>query len=99
WFDEDLSSPLDPNAQSHRLYRALEFLGTHNQTVGTMAVSLKAEGSILQPPVLGDIPATFIAQRFGTTPTGGTWEIVEGSSLIVDKGNPNEEVVRVKRIL
>jgi hypothetical protein len=99
WFDEDLPIPLAPNAQSHRLYRALEFLGTHNQTVGMMAASIKADGSILRPASASDLTRTFTAQRLGTTATGGSWEIVEGSSLIIDKGNANEEVVRVKRIV
>jgi hypothetical protein len=100
WFDEDLLAPNTANAQSHRLYRALEFLGTHNQTVGMTAVSVKSSPPPLLPPVLPPQPIEglrtyFTAPRFGITAAGGTWEIVEGSSLIIDQGKPNEEVVRV----
>jgi hypothetical protein len=99
WFDEDLPAPNSTDASSHRLYRALEFLGTHNQTVGMMAVSVKSEAPISPPQLPDDSTRTFTAQRFGTTATGGTWEIVAGSSLIIDKDRPNEEVVRVNRIV
>jgi hypothetical protein len=99
WFDEDLPAPMSLDACSHRLYRALEFLGTHNQTVGMMAVSIKSEAPISPPPQFpDDLARTFTAQRFGTTATGGTWEIVAGSSLIIDKDRPNEEVVRVSNL-
>ncbi|HLJ91939.1 MAG TPA: hypothetical protein VKU02_01970 [Gemmataceae bacterium] len=98
WFDEDLPRPRQPEALSHRLYRAFEFLGTRNQTVGMMAVSIQADGGLGPPSIPGDSTKTFMAQRFGTTATGGTWEIIEGSSLIIDKGTPAEEVVRVRRI-
>src|SRR5207302_962214 len=47
WFDEDLPAPDMTDAPSHRLYRALEFLGTHNQTVGMMEVSVKSTGPIV----------------------------------------------------
>jgi hypothetical protein len=104
WFDEDLPAPNSADPLSHRLYRALEFLGTHNQTVGMTPVSVKS----LPPPFLPPLPpqgpaqgqrAYFAAPRFGATPSGGTWEINEGSSLILDQGKPNEEVVRVNAIL
>ena len=99
WFDEDLPAPNSTDAASHRLYRALEFLGTHNQTVGMMAVSLKSEAPISPPQLPDDVTRTFTAQRSGTTATGGTWEIVVGSSLIIDKDRPNEEVVRVSKVV
>lgn len=99
WFDEDLPTPDQPDAQSHRLYRAFEFLSTHNQTVGMMAVSITSAAGISAPDRLNnDLKRSFTAQRFGTTATGGSWEIVQGSSLIIDKDRPNEEVVRVNKI-
>jgi hypothetical protein len=103
WFDEDLPAPNTANAQSHRLYRALEFLGTHNQTVGMAAVSVKSSPPPFLPPSLppqpiGGLRTYFTAPRFGTTPAGGTWEIVAGSSVILDKDKPNEEVVRINLI-
>jgi hypothetical protein len=100
WFDEDLPAPRNTNALSHRLYRALEFLGTHNRTAGMSTVSFKSsQPAILPPQPVQGLPRFFSAPRFGTTATGGTWEIVVGSSLIIDQGKPNEEVVRVNAIL
>jgi hypothetical protein len=82
WFEE-----------SHRLYRVLEFLGTHNQTLGMMTAVTQSLDSI---PLQGqDIPFRPLALS-GRTATGGSWRIGVGSSLVIDKGLPTEEVVRVK---
>jgi hypothetical protein len=64
-----------------------------------MAVSVESATAIPQPNGPNDATRTFTAQRFGTTATGGTWEIVEGSSLLIDAGQANEEVVRINRIV
>ena len=97
WFDEDLPPQ---TGRSHRLYRALEFLGTRNQTIGMMDVKLPGPEIMLDPmqpqqPIWVPLPV-----RTGTTSTGGTWRIEKGSSLVIDKFDPlnppnREEVVRV----
>ncbi|HEV3205177.1 MAG TPA: hypothetical protein VGY77_12370 [Gemmataceae bacterium] len=90
WFDEDLAPD---DGRSHRLYRALEFFGTRNQTIGMMDLEIIAEGVDIG---LQTVP---LASSKGTTSTGGSWEIRPGCSLVIDKDKPDrEEVVRVLQV-
>src|SRR5207248_10123585 len=93
WFDEDLLKSSSP--QSHRLYRVLEFLGTHNQTIGMMTAVTHA----LQPIPEGSNIAVSMPALFSRSATGGSWRIAVGSSLIIDRGLDTEEVVRVKAVV
>jgi hypothetical protein len=93
WLDEDLAGTNPP--QSHRLYRALEFLGTRNQTAGMMtAVTTSPE------PIAAPGPDQVVRPRAtaGRTTTGGSWRIEVGAALVIDRGLPSEEVVRVKTV-
>jgi hypothetical protein len=93
WFDEDLAESDRP--LSHRLYRVLEFLGTGNRTLGMMNA-----GTVSLRPV--ELPGRDIrvvpAAMSGRTASGGTWQIDVGSCLVIDRGEPGEEVVRVKTV-
>jgi hypothetical protein len=100
WLDEDLAGSSVP--QSHRLYRALEFLGTRSRILGMMeAATTAAEGL---PPAEGAPPLLYPDQKVspaamsGTTASGGTWWIEVGASLVIDRGQSSEEVVRVKAV-
>jgi hypothetical protein len=94
WFDEDLTHA---SGRSHRLYRALEFLGTRSQVTGAMVAGTRAvipfEGftGVNQPVAVQALA--------GVSYTGGTWQIVPGCSvLITDQNNVPLEVVRVKAV-
>jgi hypothetical protein len=107
WFDEDLTD--SDASRSHRLYRALEFLGTRNQTIGMMTAVTTALHQI-PTASLGQSSGPFPNQvvrpvaMSGQTSTGGTWRIEPGCSLVIDKGLRDnnglrlEEVVRVKSV-
>jgi hypothetical protein len=90
WFDEDLKGANPP--QSHRLYRALEFLTTHNETVGMM----QAVTTSPKPVASGSDQVVQPREIAGVTASGGTWRIEPGTTLVLDQGKPNEEAVRVK---
>jgi hypothetical protein len=92
WFDEDLG--VADLGRSHRLYRALEFLGTRNQTLGLMTAATSSLRAISKPGK--DLP---VAPRTmsGETVSGGSWRIRLGDSLVIDRGLQSE-VVRVKTI-
>jgi hypothetical protein len=100
WLDEDLVGSSVP--QSHRLYRALEFLSTGCRILGMMEASTgAAEGfpdPTGDPPVLYPDRQVTPAAMAGTTAAGGTWRIEVGSSLVIERGRPSEEVVRVKKV-
>jgi hypothetical protein len=100
WLDEDLVGGSQP--QSHRLYRALEFVSTHSRVLGmNAAVTRSAAGfpRLTTPP-----PPPYLNQQVrpdamtGVTASGGTWRIGVGSTLVIDQGKPTEEVVRVKEV-
>jgi hypothetical protein len=95
WLDEDLAEPGTP--QSHRLYRALEFLGTHSRILGMMtAVTTSPSGF---PPNVSFANQLVTPKAMsGSTANGGTWRIEAGCSLVIDRGQPSEEVVRVKAV-
>jgi hypothetical protein len=92
WIDEDLVGSATP--QSHRLYRALEFLTTGSRLPGMMAVSTTGRGAVSASPGQRVFPEAMS----GTTRSGGSWSIEVGMSLVIDRGVPGEEVVRVKAI-
>ncbi len=99
WLDEDLVGSSVP--QSHRLYRALEFLGTHCRVAGMMtAFTTSSDG--FPPPGAAAPPPPYLNQvvvpqaMSGVTQSGGTWRIESGSTLLIDRGRAGEEVVRVK---
>jgi hypothetical protein len=94
WFDEDLAGSNPP--RSHRLYRALEFLGTRNQMLGMMTASTT---SLVPLPGAGPDQAVVPRALFGRTASGGTWHMEVGDSLVIDRGLPSEEVVRIKTLL
>jgi hypothetical protein len=109
WLDDDLPVGQGP-PQSHRLYRALEFLGTHSRILGMMTASTTSPQSIPPTPTSpqGSLPAgPFANQKVtpaamsGTTASGGTWRIEVGCTLVIDRGRIDpqgrsmEEVVRV----
>ncbi|MCI0690015.1 MAG: hypothetical protein L0Y54_22690, partial [Sporichthyaceae bacterium] len=99
WLDEGLVGAEVP--LSHRLYRALEFLGTHSRTFGPAFAGTVSLAQVPPPPVgLPPYPNRVVvpAAMSGTTATGGTWRIAVGSSLVIDRGRPSEEVVRVKAV-
>jgi hypothetical protein len=101
WLDEDLAGSSLP--QSHRLYRALEFLSTHSRVAGMMtaqttsARGLPKPGATAPPPPYRNRVVTPGAMS-GVTASGGTWRIEAGSVLVIDQGKPGEEVVRVKAV-
>jgi hypothetical protein len=99
WLDEDLVGSSTP--QSHRLYRALEFLGTHSRILGTMTASTTSPRGFpppgtKTPPYLSRV--VLPRAMAGTSANGGTWRIEVGSSLVIDRGQSSEEVVRVKAV-
>jgi hypothetical protein len=95
WLDEDLVGSSTP--QSHRLYRALEFLGTHCRLLGMMNAATTGVATF---PAQGPYPNVKVTPQAmaGTTAIGGTWRLEAGSTLVIDRGLPTEEVVRVKTI-
>jgi hypothetical protein len=95
WLDEGLAASSVP--QSHRLHRALEFFTTHSRIVGM------ASAVTTSPQALPGLPPYVNRQvtpraMSGTTAAGGTWRIEPGCSLVIDRGLPAEEVVRVKAV-
>jgi hypothetical protein len=112
WLDEDLVG--SGTAQSHRLYRALEFLGTHSRILGMMAAGTTSPDGF-PPPGTNPPPPPYLNQKVtptamsGASANGGTWRIEgppfgqlvpdrAGSTLVIDRGRPSEEVVRVKAV-
>jgi hypothetical protein len=98
WFDEDLSMS-DPDASSHRLYRAFEFLETRSQIIGLMSTGTRSRFKVEKGPGRTVFPMALS----GRTATGGTWQIEVGCSLVIDQGvragdQPLEEVVRVTSV-
>jgi hypothetical protein len=93
WFDEDLAGTSPP--QSHRLYRAFEFFETRQENVGLPAAATYSPAPLLAP---GASQLVAPAAMVGVTATGGLWRIEAGSSLVIDRGQPTEEVVRVKAV-
>jgi hypothetical protein len=103
WFDEHIKeedwSPFVK--RSNRLYRALEFFTTSSQMSGMMVAlnrhgeRLRSRGAVQGGGVNGTVCAFTPEETSGTTLASGSWRIDVGSTLIVDKGKPNEEVVRV----
>jgi hypothetical protein len=91
WLDEDLVGSSMP--QSHRLYRALEFLGTHSRILGMMSAATTSLQALPSPGAGQQVSPRSMS---GTTANGGTWRIEVGRTLVVDAGSPSEEVVRVK---
>jgi hypothetical protein len=98
WFDEGLAGLSNP--QSHRLYRLFEFLTTHNRSLGRGSVSTKSTLGLSQPFGLSAYPNQKVTPQAmsGVTPSGGTWRIEVGSTLVIDQGLLREEVVRVKEV-
>jgi hypothetical protein len=94
WFDEDLAGA--ELTRSHRLYRALEFLSTRNQTLRLMTGSTK---SLLEIAKEGSDQIVVPRAMSGQTASGGFWRIEVGDSLVIDKGLASEEVVRVKTVV
>ena len=94
WFDEDLKHA---SGRSHRLYRALEFLGTRSQVTGAMVAGTRAV--IPFDGFTGVNQPVAVQALAGVSYTGGTWQIVPGCSvLITDQSNVPLEVVRVKAV-
>jgi hypothetical protein len=93
WFDEDLVGANPP--QSHRLYRALEFLGTHSRFLGMMAASTTSPRGLPAPGPDQQITPLALS---GASANGGTWRIEVGSTVVIDRGRAGEEVVRVKAV-
>jgi hypothetical protein len=100
WLDEGLAGSGTP--QSYRLYRALEFLTTGSRLPGMTTASTTGKPAVPAPPP-ADAPP-YVDQRIypdsmaGVTASGGSWRLVVGSSLVIDRGLPSEEVVRVKAV-
>ncbi len=93
WFDEDLANSA---GCSHRLYRALEFLGTRSQVTGAMVAGTPA---VIPADGLSGVNQTVAVQALaGVSYTGGTWQIVPGCSVIISDGTRVPEVVRVKAV-
>jgi hypothetical protein len=110
WLDEDQAG--SGTAQSHRLYRALEFLGTHSRLLGMMAAGTTSPDGF-PPPGTSPPPPPYLNQQVtpaamsGASANGGTWRIEgpspgqpdrPGSTLVIDRGKPSEEVIRVKAV-
>jgi hypothetical protein len=95
WLDDDLVGSSPP--QSHRLYRALEFLGTHSRVLGMMTASTTSPRGL---PQAGPYVNQQVAPKemSGSSANGGTWRIEAGCTLVIDRGRPEEEVVRVKAV-
>jgi hypothetical protein len=98
WLDEYPRGEIQP--LSHRLYRALEFLGTQSRSIGmgsTVTTSPYAvAGGLTDQEVR---PAALSGQ----TASGGSWRIQPGSVLVIDRGvqvqgQSLEEAVRVKAV-
>jgi hypothetical protein len=100
WLDEGLSG--SAVAQSHRLHRALEFLGTHCRIHGMLTASTTVAEAFPSPagppPVLYPDRQVTPAAMSGTTASAGTWRIEPGCSLLLDRGLSSEEVVHVKAV-
>jgi hypothetical protein len=92
WLDEDL--PSGGPSRSHRLYRALEFLTVGARWPGGGGARTTAAQAV---PAGRDVSVTPAAMA-GVTPSGGMWGIERGGSLVIDRGLPSEEVVRVKEV-
>lgn len=92
WCDEDLGGA--STLQSHRLYRALEFLTTGSRLPGMMSATTTSDRGVLAQPGTRVTPKAM----WGVTESGGTWRIEVGSTLVLDRGTANEEVVRVHAV-
>jgi hypothetical protein len=98
WLDEDLGAASP--AQSHRLYRALEFFTTHSQSAGLNVAVTTSPNAV--PPGLNRTVGVALTGPFvalsGTTPNGGSWQIEPGCTLILERGTEREEVIRVNSV-
>jgi hypothetical protein len=102
WLEDDLAGSSPP--KSHRLYRALEFLGTHSRFLGMMAAGTTSAAGFPPPDPEASYPlypnqVVIPGALSGTTANGGTWRIEPGCTLAIDRGLPSEEVVRVKAVV
>jgi hypothetical protein len=99
WFDEDRADPNTPlgTTNSHRLYRFFEFVRTRSLASGlsqppvtTTSKPINVPNSALPNGVNRTVQPAAMA---GVNPSGVPWAIQQGSTLIIDSGANQENVV------
>jgi hypothetical protein len=90
WFDQGV-----PAGRSARLYRLFEFLAVRSRAAGMAPAVTVSLGGV--SPGAGRVVRP--AAMSGTAPNGAPWRIDAGDILVIDRGTPREENVRVTALL